>query len=353
MTQLLPITYLLDTTGISSNNKIIDETHILQQNKIRALVPIYGPFYKDGLVITDTDTNLPLQNTDYKFYSIQSLASAMYGKEIYNAILITNQAISNNIKITYQTLGGEYSRNYTSIKDLLQRVYSDNRPYNWSSIENQPTEYNPSLHLHAIGDTIGFEYLVAALERLTNTIATGSSLAADQMLSYLDTKLASLKAINTTLELDMQSLIDASTSIISHMADYNNPHEVDKIQVGLSELFNYAPATSVDISNPNINNPKYVTNISLKEYLTNYFATYQIETAEQISVLQEQTFLATQKANEAVQAVASISDLINKANTLETNYNNIQVMFNSATANLESSRLNAELMIQQYITNGN
>ena len=45
--------YLLDPSGTNPDNLVRNEEHILSKNRIRAVVPIYGAFFSDSLVLFD------------------------------------------------------------------------------------------------------------------------------------------------------------------------------------------------------------------------------------------------------------------------------------------------------------
>jgi hypothetical protein len=178
--------YQLDTSGNSPNNRIIQENHTLNGLRVRTICPLVTPFFSESVSVIDNRNNRVLSKGEYNFYSIESLASAMYGKEIYNLILIRNRDVSDNVSITYQTLGGDYVNNSSKTKGLIDCIYSDNRPVNWFNIIDVPSEFTPSLHLHSMGDSIGYEYLVAAIDRLNHTLSIANSLRDDRILKYID-----------------------------------------------------------------------------------------------------------------------------------------------------------------------
>ncbi len=172
MATILPNRHRLDITGINANNLVIGELHTPAVRKIRSVATTYGPYFTDSLRVFDHVTNKALvRGIDYQCVDILSLPTAQYAKEICTIILLTNRLISI-IRIDYQALGGEYERQYEAIKLLLENLLVDDRPIDWMNVI-KPDGFNPSLHLHAIGDVIGFEYVVVALEQLRNVIMLG------------------------------------------------------------------------------------------------------------------------------------------------------------------------------------
>ncbi len=353
MSQLLPLIYQLDTTGVSPDNKIANEPHTLAAKKVRALAPLHSPFFKDSVIIKDSSNNRTLANTEYKFYSLQALASAMYGKEIYNIVLITNPAVSSNVSITYQTLGGEYNRVYESTKDLLDQLYSDNRPVTWPNIEDEPESFNPVHHLHAVGDTIGFEYVVAALERLRTVIMTSALMQSDKILEYVEAKLSALNDVNVGLVSTVGVIENQADDFITHISDFNNPHNTDKAQVGLGNLLNYTVATKADIVTPVAANPKYVTNIALKDYLNDFFITYNASINAEFNALNNSLNTLTTKVNLNQNTIDSLASSQTKLNTTNTQYASLVQQMNSIQANISDATNRAALIAQQYSINFN
>lgn len=347
---LLPVIYSLDTTGVDINNKITDEVHQLQSKKVRAISPRYSPFFSESISMKDTLTGLPISSESYKFFNLQGLASAMYGKEIYNIILITDENISNNVEVTYQTLGGEYTRLYDSGIDLINMLYDDNRPVDWPNIIDKPEEFKPNLHLHAIGDTIGFEYLVASIERLRTTIMVASCLRADDIMTYLENRLGSLSTINSQLEMSIEAATGNIANFTAHVNDINNPHETTKAQVGLDMVSNYTTINSInELSSPNENSPKYVLNTILKDYLNNIFNTFSIDIQNKFSDTYALANTVTGKLQTIESILSNLPANIVTFNTLNSKQDALAIRMTAVENNMTSSTSNAQALINQYL----
>ena len=107
-----PIAVLdLDLTGLNPANRINNEPQVLAGGTVRLLIPAFGSFYTTGLVIKDADTNTPLTDNQYQLMDFNQEAVLDAGKEIYDSIVVTDPTVSNNVTVTYQALGGPYSRN--------------------------------------------------------------------------------------------------------------------------------------------------------------------------------------------------------------------------------------------------
>lgn len=188
------IRYPLDTTGINIDNFVSNEPRTLPLLNIRAVAPIYGAFYADAMVITDVINNTRLiRGTHYTFAEMLQAPTALYGKDIYDLILIIDPNVSSSIKLDYQVLGGLYSRNAEAIVNIYNLIQNDTRPVNWPDIINKPSQFNPGPHLHDIGDVYGFEFQVNALERVRQAILLADVPAFEQILGYVDRELQQVK----------------------------------------------------------------------------------------------------------------------------------------------------------------
>lgn len=165
------IRFALDPTGVSLNNLVINENHTLDANvQIRAIAPIYGPFYADSLVIKDLSNSTQLTNTQFSCVELLQDATMQFGQGIYALILITDTTVSQAVSINYQVLGGQYQNSAQAVITAYETLLTDNRPVDWSNVLNKPTAYPPSLHEHLLSDVYGFQSVVAALERIRNAI---------------------------------------------------------------------------------------------------------------------------------------------------------------------------------------
>lgn len=190
MTQpLLPLVYQLDKTATNSNNLVLNEIHNLSTMKRRCIAPIHAPFYSDGVVIRDvSNSNRILQPNEYGFFLLQAIPTSVIGKEVYGIIVIENPLVSSQVSVDYQTVGGEYSRTYAATKEMIDILLNDNRPSTWPNVIDRPAFFSPVAHLHELGDSIGYEYILAQLERLRQILLLRNDLLIENLLKYLDLK---------------------------------------------------------------------------------------------------------------------------------------------------------------------
>lgn len=236
------IKYPLDLTGQAASNLITGELHTVSVATQPAFVTNYGPFYTDALVVKRMDTGATLTpktvgSTTGQYVATQLLVDMTLrtGSEICCVIVLTDQTLPNNLSISvqYQALGGPYSASVDAIQQLIDALDLTNQPVLWADILGKPVLFPPSPHLHDLGDIYGFEYLVAALERVTQAIYIGDDAQLTAVYAYIDHQINGL-----------QSSISANSAALSaHLADYTNPHRVTAAQMGLGNVPNYPLAS--------------------------------------------------------------------------------------------------------------
>lgn len=183
----LPIArYPLDPTGLNPDNAISGEIHTLNIRQVRAIAPTYGPFFIESLALYDNATNrLLIKGIDFQCVELLQEATLRYGKEIAELILILDQTVSNEVRVSYQVLGGLYQNNASGIMQMYETAMLDNRPVDWVNVLNKPYEYTPTLHRHLLEDVYGFEYIVVALERIRNAIMLSDVPAFEALITWV------------------------------------------------------------------------------------------------------------------------------------------------------------------------
>ena len=284
----------LDLTGVSPNNLVANEPHTMKARNRRIVVPLYGGFYCESLVVTDTVTGRALiDNQDYIVDDFLQVPMDLSGKEIATTIVVINKAVSATVSLTYQTIGGLYSVNADELKQQIETLKLDNRPVLWDNIIGKPDAYPPAPHMHDIGDAYGFEYIVHVLERIRQAILLGNSAELDLIWEHLnnlnfdefkkhiadknnphDTTLQQLGGLTETEILDLiRKNAQDLTELLNHIKDKNNPHDTTADQVDafnrketrdLIEALRVAIVKLIDTHVSNKNNPHDVTPAQLK-----------------------------------------------------------------------------------------
>lgn len=159
------------------------------------MVPDHGAFFALGFKMYDENTDrLLIFGEDYRFTELEQDASLKCGKEIYTVVLILNQTVSQNIRISeIHYVGDKYSVPVKNIGNIYSTVMSDNRPVDWINVLNRPDKYPPQSHMHPTFELYGFESLVYVLERIRSAILLSNIPAFEEILKIVDEKIRNLR----------------------------------------------------------------------------------------------------------------------------------------------------------------
>lgn len=199
---LLQIRYPFDKSARSPNNFVQDEPHALITGRERRIViPTYIPFYVESVIITDTLTNRVMTKDDYLVADFSETIQRDTGKEVATTIVITNKSVSDNITVSYQTVGGMYALSFGDVlKQQLDNLAKDKRPVIWDNIIAKPEFWPPAPHMHDIGDIYGFEYLVYAIDRLRQALLLGDTDKFGDIYNYIDKRLKDADRLKDLLD---------------------------------------------------------------------------------------------------------------------------------------------------------
>lgn len=235
----MPANYPLDLTGLSPGNKILDEVHVLTEVNAatyRIVIPVCAPFYLDNFVLKHVDgtgVETVLQpDMDYYFCLPYMGASRSVGKMIYGAVTINTQLLDGLLKVTYQTLGGEWVADPEYVRTRIAEMVYNPRTTVWDVVTNKPNQFPPGQHQQDFDTVYGQRELVEAVNALAAQIANGTN---------------------------------PNVPIIRHLVDLQNPHQVDKTQVGLGNVSNFPVASDQEVIDQ-AHVEKYVTLRQLLEF---------------------------------------------------------------------------------------
>ncbi|MNP88963.1 hypothetical protein D3C85_13570 [compost metagenome] len=236
MSQLPFVQYPLDLDGTSPTNHIVGEVRDIENNLSRIFVPSAGPFFTESFKIFNDATGEPLRPVDdYLLVQPFQQASLRSGKDVQCAVLIKLNA-PIRVRMDFRVIGGEYSWNLGALVALIEQLNLDDRPIKWGSVLGRPTAYPAAPHIHDIGDTFGWEYVVWQLERITNAILIGDEASHDELR-------AQILAVRDEFNARIAGFLDL---LQDHTTDITNPHKVTKTQVGLGSVDNYSTASDLE-----------------------------------------------------------------------------------------------------------
>lgn len=202
--------YPEDPTGVNPDNLVSNELHNLNDRPVRVVVPKYAPFFSSSLVVFDNLMQRRLDlNVDYRVPVLLQEATLRYGREVGDAILIENSAVSAQVRISYQCVGGLIQNNITNIVDMYEAFINDTRRVNWvSGILGKPSEFPPGPHGHFLSDVFGFEPLAFQMERIAQAIELGNSPAFDAILQAMHDSIVSEAEIDMGAPVDKYITLD-------------------------------------------------------------------------------------------------------------------------------------------------
>lgn len=176
----LKVRYEFDKSGRNPNNLVSNEQHTTTQRIRKVIVPHYGHFYNDSVILTDLTSGQEVPRSDYFFEDPSEVIALKTGLAASMVIVVTNSQLGNRFAVTYQAVGGEYTgANVNLLKQKLDNLSHDNRPVEWENIRNKPTTFNPADHRHPIYQTFGYESLIYIIERYIRAVLVGDEASHD------------------------------------------------------------------------------------------------------------------------------------------------------------------------------
>jgi hypothetical protein len=204
--------YPFDPSGTLASNKITAEHQVIsppELSEFHFIIPAATPFFAESMVIV----HLPSQRTlvegvDFVLTHYFHDASLQCAKPIYGSLTFYNQQLSGAVRMTYQTLGGEWTLSSAKIIEILSNKLVNPRRVYWEQIADLPRTFPPIDHDWHLDDLVGMSEVVDVLEGIRDAI-----------------------------------IASGDGGLQAHIADNNNPHNTDKTQIGLGLVENYPVAT--------------------------------------------------------------------------------------------------------------
>lgn len=280
--------YEFDPYGTNPANLIDPERQTLQtpgEDDFFFIIPQASPFFVDSFQVWNDTTNAPYEEgVDFVFGHYFPEAMDSIGRPIAGSIRFLKRDISGIVRMRYRTLGGQWGFSDQAILTELSNKLYNPIIRSWGQIDVLPASFPVVPHDQSLDTLTGSDTINAALENLADLIAgTQGAITDNHLLDYNNphqvTKsqigLSNVQNFPVASDLQMQAgqatnvyataygvyLAIAQFAVIpldTHKVDYNNPHQVTKDQVGLSQVANYPPASAEEAINPTINN-RYLT----------------------------------------------------------------------------------------------
>ena len=158
--------YPLDLTGNHPDNRVMAEVHSITPQE-RIFNVMAGAFYTASVQITYLGEQLKVHE-DFRFHRVVEDAIRQSGKDVAMLIEITDKAISGDIEVRYQAVGGEFQNIHESLVDMLENYKHDARGTFYKDIIEKPRFFEPVRHLTSIYDIYGLNPIAGPLNELVS-----------------------------------------------------------------------------------------------------------------------------------------------------------------------------------------
>lgn len=158
--------YPLDLTGNHPDNRVMAEVHSITPQE-RIFNVMAGAFYTESVQITYLGDRLTAHE-DFRFHRVVEDAIRQSGKDVAMLIEITDIAISGDIEVRYQAVGGEFQNIHESLVDMLENYKHDARGTFYKDIIEKPRFFEPVRHLTSIYDIYGLNPIAGPLNELVS-----------------------------------------------------------------------------------------------------------------------------------------------------------------------------------------
>lgn len=158
--------YPLDLTGNHPDNRVMAEVHSITPQE-RIFNVMAGAFYTESVQITYLGEQLKAHE-DFRFHRVVEDATRQSGKDVAMLIEITDKAISGDIEVRYQAVGGEFQNIHESLVEMLENYKHDARGTFYKDIIEKPRFFEPVRHLTSIYDIYGLNPIAGPLNELVS-----------------------------------------------------------------------------------------------------------------------------------------------------------------------------------------
>jgi hypothetical protein len=158
--------YPLDLTGNHPDNRVMAEVHSITPQE-RIFNVMAGAFYTESIQITYLGEQLTAHE-DFRFHRVVEDAIRQSGKDVAMLIEITDKAISGDIEVRYQAVGGEFQNIHESLVEMLENYKHDARGTFYKDIIEKPRFFEPVRHLTSIYDIYGLNPIAGPLNELVS-----------------------------------------------------------------------------------------------------------------------------------------------------------------------------------------
>jgi hypothetical protein len=282
------IAYPFDPTGVAPSNRVQGERQVLTPGDWKdffCLIPSAAPYFGQSLVLIHHPSERTLiDGVDYAMTHRFHDASLACGKPIFGSFTLYDQTLTGTIEMRYQTLGGVWTQNQVQIQTILANRLANPRITTWEQVANIPYQFPVIDHQWNLTDMVGMSQVVAMIQQVALAIQNRQAGGLeDHRTDYnnphqvtkaqvglgnvLNCQMANLTEAEqgllddrymSPLRTRQAIILQAVTPLNNHADNRNNPHQVTKEQVGLSNVANFGLA-DVTLARTGTNNASYMT----------------------------------------------------------------------------------------------
>jgi hypothetical protein len=226
--------YPLDLTGRSPTNLVAGEKQLLLNRgstPYRVVSFSQGGFYTPSLKVYDKNFKMLRKDVDYIATYKHIDASAYVGIEICSTVVILNPLVVDYVLLGGQLVGADFAFSLTAEDDTI--TYLQGLPQGavpvWAGYIGDEPQWQPGELQEDRWERHHYGNLNASIERLTAAITSGNGLVEDEVRQDIRTRY-------------QQFMARFTGQIAAHINNMDNPHNVNKADVGLPEVLNYPVA---------------------------------------------------------------------------------------------------------------
>lgn len=209
--------YNFDPTGTSAANRITNEQHVLTAVNFRNyhyIIPNFAPMFRRNATVKiqfpdKSERNL-VEGVDFYFSNQFIDASKACATPIFASISFLDTSMYGIVSISYNTVGGIWNLTPAEITRILAEESRNPRTTSYEQITYLPERFPVVDHEWDLVDMVGQKELVSSIDAVTAAI-----------------------------------LASNGGGLTAHLQDLNNPHATTKAQVGLGAVQNYGIATQL------------------------------------------------------------------------------------------------------------
>lgn len=230
--------YPFDPTGAATSNAVVGEPQTISPPNFKDfyfVVPKHAPFFRESMKVVHVQSGRELkEGIDFDFTHHYKDASLKTAKALYGSFTLYDKTIAGVLMLSYQTVGGRWTLDTDKLEQILSDASLNPRITTWDQITEYPVTFPPIDHEWDVVDLTGMAEVVDKLDEIKEAI-----------------------------------LLSGEGGLVNHLADQTNPHRVTKEQVGLGLVENYAPSTQVQATG-GVDNASFMTPLRVKQAIDTF-----------------------------------------------------------------------------------